>query len=97
MKLTKHQQDVARTLKAGTLIPITWGGIKYKGRALRIETEIALRHHFGNNLVQITTKGKRVNSDWLTLREHVAEINEVKPITRVETHLRFHTEFSGQP
>lgn len=95
MKLTKHQQDVARTLKAGTMLPITWTVIKYKGRALRIETEVALRHYFGNELVQITTKGKLVDSDWLTLRRHVAEINETKPVTRIETHLRFHPEFSS--
>lgn len=95
MKLTKHQSIVARRLEAGDMLKITWNGVIYKGRALRHETELQLRRHFGNELIQITTKGKHCHTDWLTLRKHVALINDTMTITRIETHLRFHTEFAG--
>jgi len=87
MKLTKHQAKVARDLESGLLIRSDFGGNKYNGRALRPETEIALKRHFGNELVIIRTKGTRINQSWLTLRSHVAEINEVKPILNVTTFL----------
>ena len=92
MKMTNHQAKVARDLESGLLIPSNFGGNKYNGRALRPETEVALKRHFGNELVIIRTKGTRVNSSWLTLRSHVAEINEVKPVVNVQTFLNHLSE-----
>ncbi|MCP4896289.1 MAG: hypothetical protein GY906_04880 [bacterium] len=86
MKLTSHQQDLALRLKTGTLLRLGVAGTpEFNGRAMRGATERALGLYFGTELVQVTTKGKHSDQRFLTLRRHVAEINEVAYITGIET------------